>query len=97
MRLLIFRPDPQVKGSWLFHLLLRMNRLVQWFAPATATLLGVMGVALCFLGWQVQSVYFGVGGMILIFLATGVALLWSEYDWWLFKLSPQKGLNIPLD
>ncbi len=29
-------------------------------------------------------------------MAVGVTMLWSNYEWWLFKLSPQKGLNIPL-
>ncbi|PMY45072.1 MULTISPECIES: hypothetical protein [Pseudomonas] len=95
MHVIIFKPV-QLKGSWLFNLLLRLDRFIYWFAPSLAMLMGAAGIALCFLAWQQQLILTGIGGAVLILMAAGITMLWSNYEWWLFKLSPQKGLNIPL-
>lgn len=96
MQLLILRPTHQLKGSWLFITLVRIERLVYWLGPALSVLLGGAGLIACVWGWLRQSLLLGFGGGLLVLFAIGVTLLWSEYDWWLFKLSPQKGLNVPL-
>ncbi|CAI8924530.1 Inner membrane protein [Pseudomonas chlororaphis] len=96
MRIIIFRPTSHLKGSWLFNMLLRLDRVIYWFAPSLAMLMGVAGIALCFFGWQQRLMLTGWGGVVLLLLAGGLIMLWSNYDWWLFKLSLQRGLNIPL-
>ncbi|WP_143503975.1 hypothetical protein [Pseudomonas sp. LAMO17WK12:I10] len=96
MRIIIFRPTSQLKGSWLFNMLLRLDRVIYWFAPSLSMLMGVAGIALCFFGWQQRLILTGGAGVVLLLLAGGLIMLWSNYDWWLFKLSPQRGLNIPL-
>lgn len=77
-------------------MLLRLDRVIYWFAPSLAMLMGVAGISLCFFGWQQRLMLTGGGGVVLLLLAGGLIMLWSNYDWWLFKLSLQRGLNIPL-
>ncbi|MCY1399912.1 hypothetical protein D3C76_1077810 [compost metagenome] len=89
--------DRQSQGSWIFRLLLRIRRVFAWLAPVLMLALGVGGAACAFLAWEQANLLFGAIALLAFGCALLIAVLWSEYDWWLFKLGPRDGLDMPIE
>ena len=85
------------QGSPVFRLLLRVRRVFVWIAPMLVLALVIAGAASAFFAWQKADLLLGSVSLLAFAVAVVLGVLWSEYDWWLFKLGPRDSVDIPFE
>ncbi|SDH64364.1 hypothetical protein [Pseudomonas panipatensis] len=90
-------PERRPQGSWLFRLLLRGRPLFLLAGPLLGMALFGLGCLGLYQAWLTEAPLYGVGAVLAWLGAGSVAVLCSEYDWWLFKLGPSDSLEWPLE
>ena len=89
-------PVRQPQGSLVYRALLRLRRDFIWIAIPLLLLLLAGCAAGCYFAWLLRHWLPAAGGALALFAAVALVLLWSEYDWWLFKLGRRGNLNLPM-
>ncbi|MCP8463240.1 hypothetical protein NK553_04685 [Pseudomonas sp. ZM23] len=89
-------PLRQPQGSLLYRLLLRLHAGFAWVAVPLLLALGAAGAAAGYFAWQLRYWPLAVAAVLALLGMVALMLLWSEYDWWLFKLGPRKQPNLPI-